>query len=48
MEALMSKAKECARNTNIPFKSSRGCCEKLRREKAYHYDERRKLVKNFL
>jgi hypothetical protein len=25
----MSEAKECARNSNIPFQSSHGCCEKF-------------------
>jgi hypothetical protein len=25
----MSKAKECARNSNIPFKASHGWCEKF-------------------
>jgi hypothetical protein len=28
-EALMSKAKECTRNSNIPFKAIRGWCEKF-------------------
>jgi hypothetical protein len=28
-EALMSKAKEYARNSNIPFKASHGWCEKF-------------------
>lgn len=44
----MSKAKECARNSNLPFKASGGWCEKfMKREKAY-YDEERKLIKNVL
>jgi hypothetical protein len=28
-EALMSKAKECARNSTVPFKASCGWCEKF-------------------
>jgi hypothetical protein len=43
----MSKAKECARNSNIPFEASLGCVKSLR-EKAYRYDEGWKLVKNSL
>jgi hypothetical protein len=29
----MSKAKECARKSNIPFKASRGWCEKFMKRK---------------
>jgi hypothetical protein len=29
METLMLKAKECPRNSNIPFKNSHGWCEKF-------------------
>lgn len=28
-EAVVSKAKECAKNSNIPFKASRGGCGKF-------------------
>jgi hypothetical protein len=38
-EALMSKAKECARNSNIYIKANCGWCEKFMK-KAYQYNER--------
>jgi hypothetical protein len=44
----MSKAKECAVNSNIPLKASHGWCQSFQRQKAYHYDEGQKLVKHFL
>jgi hypothetical protein len=33
-EALMSKAKECATNSNIPFKVSHGWCKKFMKRKS--------------
>jgi hypothetical protein len=42
----MSKAKECARNSNTPFKANHGWCEKF--VKLIIMTKGWKLVRNFL
>jgi hypothetical protein len=44
----MSKARECDRNSNVLTKLVVNGVKSLRKEKAYHYGEGRKLIKNFL
>jgi hypothetical protein len=36
----MSKAKECARNSNIPFKTSCGWCEKFMKRESLSLQQR--------
>jgi hypothetical protein len=42
-EALMSKAKECARNSNVPFKASHGWCEKFMKRESLSLRRRAKI-----
>jgi hypothetical protein len=39
----MSKAKECARNSNIPFKATRGWCDKFMKRESLSLRQRTKI-----
>jgi hypothetical protein len=39
----MSTAKECAKNSNIPFKACRGWCEKFMKQESLSLQRRKKI-----
>jgi hypothetical protein len=43
----MSNAKECARNSNIPFKASRGWCENFMKRESLSLQRRTKINQKF-
>jgi hypothetical protein len=47
-EALMPKAKECARNSNIPFKASRGWCAKFMKRESLSLQRKTKISQKLL